>query len=94
MTKRTQIAAGWALQRADHGEMIHWSIINFAAIAGKIGKPGEGAGFSWHYGNGGMPASGKRMPIGLSQGRNPITKDVSCGYGFRHAEKPRQSIHT
>jgi trimethylamine-N-oxide reductase (cytochrome c) len=74
VTKRTQIAAGWALQRADHGEMIHWSIINFAAIAGKIGKPGEGAGFSWHYGNGGMPASGKRMPIGLSQGRNPITK--------------------
>lgn len=30
------IAAGWALQRADHGEMIHWAIINFAAIAGKI----------------------------------------------------------
>ncbi len=73
MAKRTQLAAGWALQRADHGEMIHWAIINFAAMAGKIGKPGEGAGFSWHYGNGGMPQSGKRMPIGLSQGRNPIT---------------------
>jgi trimethylamine-N-oxide reductase (cytochrome c) len=76
VTKRTQIAAGWALQRADHGEMIHWSIINFAAIAGKIGKPGVGCGFSWHYGSGGMPQSGKRMPIGLSQGRNPVTKTV------------------
>ncbi|MGS0729779.1 molybdopterin-dependent oxidoreductase, partial [Shewanella sp. 0m-11] len=48
-------------------------MINFAAMAGKIGKPGEGAGFSWHYGNGGMPQSGKKMPAGLSQGRNPIT---------------------
>ncbi|MGS0729816.1 molybdopterin-dependent oxidoreductase, partial [Shewanella sp. 0m-11] len=45
--KRTQICAGWSLQRAQHGEMIHWAIINFAAMAGKIGKPGEGAGFSW-----------------------------------------------
>ncbi|MGS0689272.1 molybdopterin-dependent oxidoreductase [Shewanella sp. 30m-9] len=71
--KRTQICAGWSLQRAQHGEMIHWAIINFAAMAGKIGKPGEGAGFSWHYGNGGMPQSGKKMPAGLSQGRNPIT---------------------
>ncbi|BDM65092.1 trimethylamine-N-oxide reductase [Shewanella sp. NFH-SH190041] len=70
--KRTQICAGWAVQRAQHGEMIHWSIINFAAMAGKIGKPGEGFGFSWHYGNGGMPVSGKKMPVGLSQGRNPI----------------------
>ncbi|MCL1137852.1 molybdopterin-dependent oxidoreductase [Shewanella pneumatophori] len=74
--KRTQIAAGWALQRADHGEMIHWAIINFSAMAGKIGKPGVGCGFSWHYGCGGMPQSGMRMPIGLSQGRNPVTKTV------------------
>ncbi|MFG0906664.1 molybdopterin-dependent oxidoreductase [Photobacterium damselae] len=74
MSKRTQIAAGWALQRADHGEMIHWAIINFASIMGKIGKPGQGAGFSFHYGNGGTAQSGKRMPIGLSQGRNPVTK--------------------
>ena len=76
MTKRTQLAAGWAVQRAQHGEMIHWSIINFAALAGKIGKKGQGAGFSWHYGNGGMPTSGKRMPIGLSQGRNPV--EATC----------------
>ncbi|RYU68172.1 twin-arginine translocation signal domain-containing protein [Aliivibrio finisterrensis] len=72
-TSKTQFASGWSLQRADHGEMIHWAIINFAAMLGKIGKPGEGVGFSWHYGNGGMPQSGKALPIGLSQGKNPVS---------------------
>jgi len=71
-SKRTQLAGAWSLQRADHGEMSHWAIINFAAMLGKIGKPGEGAGFTWHYG-GGAPQSGKAMPIGLPQGRNPVT---------------------
>ncbi|MFZ1467409.1 MAG: molybdopterin-dependent oxidoreductase, partial [Paracoccaceae bacterium] len=56
---RTEIAGAWSLQRAHHGEMTHWAIINFAALTGKIGKPGEGVGFSWHYGSGGMPQSGK-----------------------------------
>jgi len=40
-SKRTQLAGAWSLQRADHGEMSHWAIINFAAMLGKIGKPGE-----------------------------------------------------
>lgn len=71
-TKRTQFAGAWSLQRAHHGEMTHWAIINFAAMIGKIGKAGEGVGFSWHYGNGGMPQSGHSMPVGLSQGRNPV----------------------
>ena len=52
--------------------MTHWAIINFAAMLGKIGKPGEGVGFSWHYGGGGMAQSNAIMPVGLSQGRNPI----------------------
>ncbi len=72
VSKRTQIAGSWAIQRADHGEMSYWSIVNFAAMAGKIGKPGEGVGFSWHYGNGGTEQSGAAMPVGLSQGRNPV----------------------
>ncbi|WP_068310195.1 molybdopterin-dependent oxidoreductase [Polycladidibacter hongkongensis] len=67
---RTEIAGAWSLQRAQHGEMTHWAIINFAALTGKIGKKGQGVGFSWHYGNGGMPQSGKSTPSGLSQGRN------------------------
>lgn len=70
---RTEIAGAWSLQRAHHGEMTHWAIINFAALTGKIGKPGEGVGFSWHYGSGGMPQSGKGTPSGLSQGKNFVT---------------------
>ncbi|WP_417588154.1 molybdopterin-dependent oxidoreductase [Pararhodobacter oceanensis] len=73
-TSKTEIAGAWSLQRAQHGEMTHWAIINFAALTGKIGKPGEGVGFSWHYGNGGLPQSGKSTPTGLSQGRNFVTK--------------------
>lgn len=72
-SKRTQFAIGWSLQRAHRGEMPHWAAVNLAAMLGKIGKPGEGIGFSWHYGCGGMPQSTKVMPIGISQGRNPIT---------------------
>lgn len=71
-SKRTQLAGAWSLQRAHHGEMTHWAMVNFAAIIGKIGKPGQGVGFSWHYGNGGMPQSGGTMPVGLPQGRNPV----------------------
>jgi trimethylamine-N-oxide reductase (cytochrome c) len=70
--KRTEIAGAWSLQRAQHGEMTHWAIINFAALTGKIGLPGQGVGFSWHYGNGGMPQSGKSGPAGMSQGRNLV----------------------
>ncbi len=70
-SKRTEFAGAWSLQRAHHGEMAHWAIIAFAAMTGKIGKPGEGVGFSWHYGGGGMPVSGKRSAVGIAQGRNP-----------------------
>lgn len=73
---KTEIAGAWSLQRAHHGEMTHWAIINFAALTGKIGKPGEGVGFSWHYGSGGMPQSGKGTPSGLSQGKNFITDHI------------------
>src|SRR5690606_4980805 len=43
---------------------------------GKIGKPGEGVGFSWHYGSGGMPQSGQATPAGLSQGKNFVTEYI------------------
>lgn len=69
---KTEIAGAWSLQRAHHGEMTHWAIVNFAALTGKIGKPGQGVGFSWHYGNGGMPQSGGGTPNALSQGRNLV----------------------
>jgi trimethylamine-N-oxide reductase (cytochrome c) len=71
---KTEFAGAWSLQRAHHGEMTHWAIVNFAALTGKIGKPGEGVGFSWHYGNGGMPQGGNSTPSGLGQGRNFVDK--------------------
>ena len=69
---RSQFAGSWSLQRQDHGEMQHWAIIAFSSMLGGIGKPGQGVGFSWHYGNGGMPQSGKATPSGMSQGRNLV----------------------
>ena len=73
-SKRTQLCGSWAIQRAHHGEMPYWAIVNFACILGNIGLPGQGVGFSWHYGGGGMPQSGGTAPTGLSQGRNPVRK--------------------
>lgn len=73
-SKRTQLCGSWAIQRAHHGEMPYWAIVNFACILGNIGLPGQGVGFSWHYGGGGMPQSGGTAPTGLSQGRNPVKK--------------------
>ena len=73
-SKRTQIAGSWAIQRAHHGEMPYWAIVNFACILGNIGLPGQGIGFSWHYGGGGTAQSGGTPPTGLSQGRNAVKK--------------------
>ena len=73
-SKRTQIGGSWSIQRAHHGEMPYWAIVNFACMLGNIGLPGQGVGFSWHYGGGGMPQSGGTAPTGLSQGRNPVKK--------------------
>lgn len=73
-SKRTQLCGSWAIQRAHHGEMPYWAIVNFACLLGNIGLPGQGVGFSWHYGGGGMPQSGGTAPTGMSQGRNPVKK--------------------
>jgi trimethylamine-N-oxide reductase (cytochrome c) len=72
-SKRTQIAGSWSIQRAHHGEMPYWAIVNFACMLGNIGLPGQGIGFSWHYG-GGTVQSGGTAPRGMSQGRNPVKK--------------------
>ncbi|SMO64390.1 trimethylamine-N-oxide reductase (cytochrome c) [Saccharicrinis carchari] len=90
---KTQFAPSWAIQRADHGELAHWAIINFVAMLGKIGKPGEGVGFSFHYGNGGTLQSGKSMPLGLSQGRNPIDKFCPASRIIEMLENPGASFY-
>ncbi|WP_299849008.1 molybdopterin-dependent oxidoreductase [uncultured Roseovarius sp.] len=88
----TEIAGAWSLQRAQHGEMTHWAIVNFAALTGKIGKAGCGVGFSWHYGNGGMPQSGKATPSGLSQGRNWVKGVVPAGRITEALENPGMEV--
>ncbi len=72
--KRTQLCGSWSIQRAHHGEMPYWAIVNFCCVLGNIGLPGQGVGFSWHYGGGGTAQSGGTAPTGLSQGRNPVKK--------------------
>ncbi|SDD66866.1 trimethylamine-N-oxide reductase (cytochrome c) [Cupriavidus sp. YR651] len=73
-SKRTQIAGSWSIQRAHHGEMPYWAIVNFACMLGNIGLPGQGIGFSWHYGGGGTAQSGGTGPLGIAQGRNAVKK--------------------
>lgn len=91
-TSNTSIAGAWSLQRAQHGEMTHWAIVNFAALTGKIGKPGCGVGFSWHYGNGGMPQSGKATPAGMSQGRNWVKTVCPASRITEMLENPGKTI--
>ncbi|MFT7004940.1 MAG: trimethylamine-N-oxide reductase (cytochrome c) [Sulfurimonas sp.] len=69
VSKRTMIAGNWAMQRAEHGEQVDWSIITLASMIGQVGLPGGGFGFSMHYEGGGDAAAGKRTVGGLSQGK-------------------------
>ena len=52
---RTQIIAGWCVQRMQHGEQWGWMIVVLAAMLGQIGLPGGGFGFGWHYNGAGTP---------------------------------------
>ncbi|EPC5194699.1 trimethylamine-N-oxide reductase TorA [Edwardsiella piscicida] len=53
---RTQIIAGWCVQRMQHGEQWSWMIVVLAAMLGQIGLPGGGFGFGWHYNGAGTPS--------------------------------------
>lgn len=52
---RSQIIAGWCVQRMQHGEQWAWMIVVLAAMLGQIGLPGGGFGFGWHYNGAGTP---------------------------------------
>ncbi len=41
-------------------------------MIGQIGLPGGGFSSNLHYGGGASPGSDVRMPVGVSQGRNPV----------------------
>ena len=56
-TNKTMLMAGWAVQRADHGEQFHWMLVTLATMLGQIGVPGCGFGLSYHYSNGGTPTA-------------------------------------
>lgn len=55
MSKRTMFMSGWGMQRAHHGEQVHWTLVTLASMLGQIGLPGGGFGLSYHYSNGGAP---------------------------------------
>ena len=55
--KRSMLMGGWGIQRAQHGEQVHWMMVVLAAMCGHIGQPGGGFGFSYHYSNGGAATS-------------------------------------
>ena len=54
---RTMLMSGWAVQRQDHGEQVHWMLVTLASMIGQIGMPGGGFGLSYHYCSGGSPTS-------------------------------------
>lgn len=69
VSNRTMIAGNWAMQRAEHGEQVDWTIITLASMIGQVGLAGGGFGFSMHYEGGGDSAAGKRTVGGISQGK-------------------------
>jgi trimethylamine-N-oxide reductase (cytochrome c) len=69
---RTILIAGYAIQRADHGEQPYWALVTLAAMLGHIGLPGGGLGFSYHYDNGGSLTSKAPGVVGIPAGENPV----------------------
>jgi biotin/methionine sulfoxide reductase len=70
-TRRTTINAGLSLQRADHGEQVHWMAITLAAMSGSMGRPG--GGFQTALGVGQIGSQRDRHSIAaLPQGTNPV----------------------
>jgi trimethylamine-N-oxide reductase (cytochrome c) len=93
ISKRTMIAGNWAMQRADHGEQVDWTIITLASMLGQIGLPGGGFGFSMHYEGGGDAASGKRTVGGLSQGKGgAVTLTIPASRMSDLINKPGQTV--
>ncbi|SFQ29000.1 trimethylamine-N-oxide reductase TorA [Enterovibrio norvegicus] len=79
---RTQIIAGWCLQRMQHGEQYAWMIVVLAAMLGQIGLPGGGFGFGWHYNDAGTVTSAGPLMSGFSSvtGVDPIHSGSYNGY--------------
>ncbi|MCF8481905.1 MAG: trimethylamine-N-oxide reductase TorA [Rhodospirillum sp.] len=63
---RTMLMSGWSMQRMDHGEQAHWSLVAVASMLGQIGLPGGGFGLSYHYSNGGTPTANAPVLPGIT----------------------------
>lgn len=62
----------WSLQRARFGEQPYWTAVALAAMAGRIGRPGEGLALGLStVASVGQPVRGLRGPS-LPIGRNPV----------------------
>jgi trimethylamine-N-oxide reductase (cytochrome c) len=60
------LMSGWSMQRMDHGEQAHWSLVAVASMLGQIGLPGGGFGLSYHYSNGGTPTANAPVLPGIT----------------------------
>jgi trimethylamine-N-oxide reductase (cytochrome c) len=63
---RTMLMSGWSMQRMDHGEQAHWTLVAIASLLGQIGLPGGGFGLSYHYSNGGTPTANAPVLPGIT----------------------------
>lgn len=77
---RTLINITYSLQRAEHGEQPIWMALTLAAMLGRGGEAGAGAGFCYglgSIGNIGKPPLEVSLPT-LPQGRNRVRDYIPC----------------
>lgn len=80
---RSQIIAGWCVQRMQHGEQWAWMVVVLAAMLGQIGLPGGGFGFGWHYNGAGTPTRNGVILSGFSGSTTTPPRHASTDFkGF------------
>lgn len=80
---RSQIVAGWCVQRMQHGEQWAWMVVVLAAMLGQIGLPGGGFGFGWHYNGAGTPTRKGIILSGFSGSTSTPPRHASTDFkGF------------
>ena len=74
---RTMLMSGWSMQRADHGEQVHWMLVTLASMIGQIGLPGGGFGLAYHYSGAGTPTATAPGLPGFGAGKAPANPPAS-----------------
>ena len=93
VSTRTFLAGNWAMQRAEHGEQVHWALITLASMIGQIGLSGGGFGFAMHYLGGGQADSGQTTPPPISRGENKLARTIPASRLTEALLNPEQSIN-